>query len=164
MWYMSKFWYLPRISGDEKALCGVRTCMVGLKDGSGHGALNRDPLGVFSAWPHPQGHTAFALLSVGFLTKNYQVVKKPTNKSATCSKSKGANYLLQLSRFKWKPLKRKKAATCVQNPVPNRISWYGLRSPRAKSQTEQVPHSLLGSLKSRTMRELSTYLETPSEG
>lgn len=59
---MSKFWYLPgRISGDEKALCGVRTCMVGLKDGSGVcGALNRDPLGVFSAWPHPHTqHSAF---------------------------------------------------------------------------------------------------------
>ena len=60
-------------------------------------------LGVFSAWPHPQGDTAFALLSVGFLTKNYQVVKKPTNKRTTCSKSKGANSLLRLSRFKWKP-------------------------------------------------------------
>ena len=26
-------------------------------------------LGVFSAWPHPQGHTALALLSVGFLLR-----------------------------------------------------------------------------------------------
>ena len=149
MWYMSKFGYLPTISGEEKALCGVRTCMVGLEHGSGGGALNRDPLGIFSAWPHPQGHIAFALLSVGFLTKNYQVVnliKNPTNRSATCSKSKGANYLLWLSRLQMETLKKKKkAATCVQNPVPDGVSWYGLSSPRAKSQTEQVPHLLLGS-------------------
>lgn len=113
---MSKFGYLPTISGEEKALCGVRTCMVGLEHGSGGGALNRDPLGIFSAWPHPQGHIAFALLSVGFLTKNYQVVnliKNPTNRSATCSKSKGANYLLWLSRLQMETLKKKKKSSHV---------------------------------------------------
>lgn len=113
MWSMIKFWDLPKISGEEKALCRVRTCMVELEHGSKGGALNWDPQGVFSAWPHPRGHTASPFLSVDFLTENYQLVnliKKPTNKSATCSKSKGANYLLWLSRFQMETLKKK---SCV---------------------------------------------------
>ena len=168
MWYMSKFGYLPTISGEEKALCGVRTCMVGLEHGSGGGALNRDPLGIFSAWPHPQGHIAFALLSVGFLTKNYQVVnliKNPTNRSATCSKSKGANYLLWLSRLQMETLKKKKKQPRVFKIL------YQTGSPDMDSAAPEPSHRQSRCLiyfwdlfKSRTMRELSTYLETPSEG
>ena len=36
------------------------------------------------------------------------LIKNPTNRSATCSKSKGANYLLWLSRFQMEALKKKK--------------------------------------------------------
>lgn len=71
------------------------------------------PSECFLSLASSQGHIAFALLSAGFLTKNYQVVnliKNPTNRSATCSKSKGANYLLWLSRFQMETLKKKKSS------------------------------------------------------
>lgn len=77
--------------------------MVGLEDGSGGGALNRVFSGCFLSLASSPGTHSIGSSLCRLLTKSYQVVKKPINKSATCSKSKGANYLLRLSRFKWKP-------------------------------------------------------------
>lgn len=127
MWYINKFGDLARIAKEEQVLHGVRTYMVGWEYRNRGGALNWDPWVVFSAGSHLPGHKATPLLFLDSLTKNCQVVdliKKPTNKSATCSNSKGANYLLWLSWFQMQTLnKKKKKEPCVFN-IP-----YQMRSP-----------------------------------